>query len=528
MKLSHNVWYRIILTVTDALGSKGKDSVDVFPLKSTLQFSTDPAGLQITLDGQPFNTPGSVVSVEGIIRTLGVISPQTLNNQSYEFESWSHGGATNSGYSDSIELMLRTLLILGRHENTFYRAINLNGPALSIDGNNWEASAAAPNFAVTFGVPVAAQNVTPVPATDANRATMMRSFFWYQPNITINAVPPGAYQVWVYVFEDNNPVTYSILLEGNVVQTNYNSGSAGTWRKLGPFSATINDGNIKVRSTTIEANFSGVEIWRAGQPVSPPTITNPLVDQIATVDTPFSYTFLANTFTPSQPGNTLSYSASLDNGTNLPSWLTFNPATRTFSGTPNNTNVGTLNISVTASETTGGTVSDVFSLNVSDGPTAATFYRAINLNGPALSIDGNNWEASAGAPNFAVTFGVPAAAQNVTPVPATDANRATMMRSFFWYQPDVTINAVPPGAYQVWVYVFEDNFPVTYSILLEGTVVQTNYNSGSAGTWRKLGPFSATINDGTINVRSTSHRSKLFRCGNLDEPGKVQVPLVYV
>ena len=62
---SPNVWYRIILTVTDALGSKGKDSVDVFPLKSTLQFNTIPAGLRITLEGQPLNTPGSVVSVEG-------------------------------------------------------------------------------------------------------------------------------------------------------------------------------------------------------------------------------------------------------------------------------------------------------------------------------------------------------------------------------------------------------------------------------------------------------------------------------
>ena len=94
---------------------------------------------------------------------------------------------------------------------------------------------------------------------------MIRSYYWYQPNVTINAVPAGAYQVWVYVFEDNSPITYSILLEGNVVQANYNSGPAGTWRKLGPFSATINDGNINVRSTSIDANFAGVEIWRAGQ-----------------------------------------------------------------------------------------------------------------------------------------------------------------------------------------------------------------------------------------------------------------------
>jgi hypothetical protein len=109
------------------------------------------------------------------------------------------------------------------------------------------------------------QSVTPVPATDANRANMMRSYYWYQPNVTISAVPAGSYDVFLYVFEDNNAVTYPILVEGNVVQADYNSGSAGTWRKLGPFSTTINDGNINVRSTSINANFSGVEIWTAGQ-----------------------------------------------------------------------------------------------------------------------------------------------------------------------------------------------------------------------------------------------------------------------
>ena len=33
----------------------------------------------------------------------------------------------------------------------------------------------------------------------------------------------------------------------------------------------------------------------------------------------------------------------------------------------------------------------------------STFYRAININGPALVIDGNNWISSTGAPNFSFT-----------------------------------------------------------------------------------------------------------------------------
>ena len=76
--------------------------MDVYPLKSTLQFNTNPAGLQITLEGQPLNTPGSVVSVEGTIRTLGVISPQTLNNELYEFDVLESWRRTNARYSNSL------------------------------------------------------------------------------------------------------------------------------------------------------------------------------------------------------------------------------------------------------------------------------------------------------------------------------------------------------------------------------------------------------------------------------------------
>ena len=423
---SANVWYRIHLEVTDSEGFTSEDFVDIFPLKSTLSFNTNPAGLQILLDGQPFNTPGSVLSVEGTFRTIGAPLTQSLGSEVYEFESWTHGGAQNQSITTPSADITYTANF-SRLQTNFYRAINLNGPALLIDGNNWQASGTAPNFSMT-GLAYANQGVTLVPPTDANRASMLRSIIWSQPSVTLSAVPAGTYDVWVYVWEDNFPATYSILLEGNVVQANYNSGSAGTWRKLGLFRATISDGTINVSLNGVQANFSGIEVWRAG----PPTVTTPLVDQNATVNTLFSYTFAANTFSPSQAGNTLSYAASLENGGSLPAWLTFNASTRTFSGTPGTPEVGSVNIRVTATDA-GGSVSDVFTLTVND-VTSASFYRAINLNGPALLIDGNNWQASGTAPNFSMT-GLAYANQGVTLVPPTDANRASMLRSIIWSQP---------------------------------------------------------------------------------------------
>jgi glucose/arabinose dehydrogenase len=89
---SANVWYRIILTVTDAQGLTGKDSVDVYPKKSLITLATDPPGLEVTLDGQPQTSPHQVESVEGILREIGVTSPQEVDGITYEFSEWQQGG----------------------------------------------------------------------------------------------------------------------------------------------------------------------------------------------------------------------------------------------------------------------------------------------------------------------------------------------------------------------------------------------------------------------------------------------------
>jgi glucose/arabinose dehydrogenase len=90
---SANVWYRILLTVRDSGGLTSTTFVDVVPRKVTLSLATSPSGLQLTLDGQPAATPFSVQGVVGITRTLGVVSPQTVGGVTYEFVSWSDGGA---------------------------------------------------------------------------------------------------------------------------------------------------------------------------------------------------------------------------------------------------------------------------------------------------------------------------------------------------------------------------------------------------------------------------------------------------
>ncbi|MBA3685858.1 MAG: hypothetical protein H0W72_11550 [Planctomycetes bacterium] len=156
---------------------------------------------------------------------------------------------------------------------TFYRAINLNGPALTIDGKAWEGKTAA-NSSVT-GAPFEDQSVTLSPATDAARATMIRASVWGSNggvHVHMTAVPSGTYDVYLYVWEDLVSRTYSIAVEGTPAQTGYQSGAAGTWKRLGPWRRTISDGAIDVTTSGADdANLSGLEVWSvpAGSPALP-------------------------------------------------------------------------------------------------------------------------------------------------------------------------------------------------------------------------------------------------------------------
>lgn len=509
---ANNVWYRIILTVTDNNGLKGKDSVDIFPLKSTLSFRTVPPGLQILLDGQPFNTPNSVLSVEGILRNIDAPTLQTVNGTSYQFVEWTHGGNKNQTIATPTNDVTYTANFT-EVENTksFYRAINLNGSSMTLDGNNWEASAGAPNFSYSKGSTFVSTTVPLIPATDANRTGMIRSSIWGRVTITISAVPAGNYEVWVYTWEDNRPATFSLFLEGTNVQPNYNTGPAGTWRKLGPFPVNITDGTIQLNADGFEANLSGIEIWNVGQtpPVNnPPVLSNPIANQGATVGVPFTFTFPATTFTDPDAGDVLRYTATTPSGQTLPAWITFDNVTRTFSGTPGTSNAGPLELRVTATDNAGAQANDTFIITV-ESPVANQLYRAINLNGPALVIDGNNWEASSGAANLTITNASSASYPNIALIPATDPSRTSMIQSFLWGRMNIAIGSVPSGIYEVWLYTWEDNSPTTYSILLEGDTVLENYKSGTRGTWAKIGPFVKSINDGTINLRLTGFEANL-------------------
>ena len=88
--------------------------------------------------------------------------------------------------------------------------------------------------------------------------------------------------------------------------------------------------------------------------------------QYAVEDSTFTFQLPISTFIDHDAADTLSLSACMVNGSPLPSWLAFDSNTATFSGVPGNSEVGTLEIMITAIDRLGKSASQVFAVTVSN------------------------------------------------------------------------------------------------------------------------------------------------------------------
>jgi hypothetical protein len=148
----------------------------------------------------------------------------------------------------------------------FHRAISLNGPAATINGQKWDA-ASDPHWKIS-GQRFENQKISLKPAADAATARMIRSSVWgASAEATLKNVPAGNYIVYLHVWEDNDPEEFEVLLNGKSV-AKHKSGPAGKWSRLGPWTIDVKaGGNITLKNgSKTAANFSGVEVWKLEAP----------------------------------------------------------------------------------------------------------------------------------------------------------------------------------------------------------------------------------------------------------------------
>jgi hypothetical protein len=95
-----------------------------------------------------------------------------------------------------------------------------------------------------------------------------------------------------------------------------------------------------------------------------PMVGLPIADVSAEIGQAFSLILDPNTFVDADTGDQLTLSASMMKEGMTPAWITFDPATRTFSGTPADADSGLVEVIVTATDDSSASVADTFYIRV--------------------------------------------------------------------------------------------------------------------------------------------------------------------
>ena len=151
---------------------------------------------------------------------------------------------------------------------------------------------------------------------------------------------------------------YTVTTAGSVTQSHvhYEFTPGNNFSGTAALDYTVSDGTDTTAAQATLA-FSNVDN-------DAPEVVTALSDQTAPEDALFSYTLPAEAFNDPE-GDTITYSASLPNGDPLPDWLNFDAATRTFSGTPEQQDVGSLAVQITLSDGN-GTTDVLWSIDVAE------------------------------------------------------------------------------------------------------------------------------------------------------------------
>jgi hypothetical protein len=162
-------------------------------------------------------------------------------------------------------------------------------------------------------------------------------------------------------------VTLSATLANGAALPSWLSFNPATDTFSGTAPATAQTISIKVTGTDTSL-FSSSEIFSATMVTPTPTVAAPTPAQSWVEGSSISDTLAAGTFADPR-GQALTLKATLASGAALPSWLSFNAGSNTFTGTAPTT-AQALSVKVTATDTGGLSVSETFSASVVKGQAA--------------------------------------------------------------------------------------------------------------------------------------------------------------
>lgn len=267
---SPNVWFRVMLTVTDAQGLTGTDSVDIQPNKVILTANANVPGLKLILGTQE-TTPFTKTYVVNSPFVLQAVSPQVLRDSSYEFSSWIHGGEVrqslraprvNTTYTANYKagnalqnpFLGTPFIIPGKIEaedfDTGGEGIAYHDASLGNSGNTYRLTE-------DVDIENCAEGGYNIGYVDAGE--------WLE--YTVNVTTPGAYILSARIANPGEPKTFHAELDGQNISGAIpipTTGGFQTWQTISVTTPVLTAGVKVLRITMDASNFNLNYITFAG------------------------------------------------------------------------------------------------------------------------------------------------------------------------------------------------------------------------------------------------------------------------
>ena len=128
-----------------------------------------------------------------------------------------------------------------------------------------------------------------------------------------------------------------------------------------------------------------------------------------------------------------------------------------------------------------------------------------------FTVEGNSWlsQSTAAGAGFSTTA-AKTFTNSITWSPSADVGTSQMLNSVI-YQSAASFSmsqTISNGQYDVYFWLTHENYANnarSENIKLEGATVASGVGSMAKNTWVKYGPYTTTVNDGTLNIEAFSH-----------------------
>jgi YD repeat-containing protein len=248
---------------------------------------------------------------------------------------------------------------------------------------------------------------------------LFSSGFFSSPTVVENPIPDQVvsenvffeFEIPANTFENNdfNELEYSIQSGNDAPLPDWIGFNPDTKTLTGiPENAGVVSIEVQVSDGNLDFAIDNFDLIIGENDNDLPTLKEEIPDRLFKLNSIVEFKIPNDSFEDIDAGDSLSYSATLSDGSPLPDWLEFNVNDRTFNGIPSEDDIGNLQILITATDSAGASASDIFSLGILS-PILPAFSGYISLSEDFEVLPGETLVINPGA---VVEFG-PSAGLNI-------------------------------------------------------------------------------------------------------------------